>query len=128
MISYWRVNGSWALPRVLRMVRARLSSESPRRNWSRIDVVGQVRDAVFGQAGDPEEVGDLLGHDDADVGAGAALQQRVDVFAETEFVSARGSQVAEAVDGDPGGAGALHGVQQVVDPFVEIQIDRGCGT
>ena len=70
-----------------------------------------------------KQIGDFLGHDDADVGAGAALQERVDVFAEAEFISARGCQVAETVDGDSGGAGAVHGVQQVIDPFVKIQID-----
>ena len=33
VISYWRVDGSWALPRALRMVSARLSREFPRRRF-----------------------------------------------------------------------------------------------
>ena len=76
----------------------------------------------------PKRSGTSCGHDDADVRPGAALQQRVDVLAEPELVAAGGAQVAEAVDGDSRGAGAVHGVQQVVDPFVEVEVDRCCGT
>jgi anti-anti-sigma factor len=46
------------------------------------DVVGEVRDAVFGQLADVEEVGYLAGHDRADALAREALHERVEKLAE----------------------------------------------
>ena len=71
------------------------------------DVVGEVRDAVFGEAADVEEVGYLAGHDRADAGAREALRERVDEFAEAHGIWGRVLQVAEAVDHDARGAGGL---------------------
>src|SRR5688572_102207 len=62
------------------------------------DVVGEVRDAVFGQAADVEEVGYFAGHDWAYARAREALHERVDELAEADGIGGRVLQVAEAVD------------------------------
>src|SRR5437764_15455968 len=49
-------------------------------------VVRQMRHAILRQPTDPEELGHLLGQNDADSLAGAALKKGVDVLAESNVV------------------------------------------
>jgi hypothetical protein len=54
------------------------------------DVVREVRDAVFGQAADLEQVGYFAGHDRAYACAREALHVRVDELAEAHGIGRRG--------------------------------------
>ena len=54
---------------------------------------------------------------------GEALHDRVGELVEPYLVPGRYPQVGEAVDEDAPRAGPLDGVHQVVDPFVDVDVD-----
>ncbi len=87
-------------------------------------VVRQVGDPELGQARHAEQLGDLLRHEHADPGMGGALEQRVHVLAEPDLVGRGRAQISQAVDQDPPDPVFLHRGQELVDPLVQVHVDR----
>ena len=88
-------------------------------------VVGQVGDGELRQPARGELVGRLVGSEQADALPGEPLRQGVGELAEAGVVHGGHLQVQQAVDGDPARPGAFDGVQQVVHPFVNVDIHWG---
>jgi hypothetical protein len=85
-----------------------------------------VRERGRGRIGDAvgaEQMRDLQSHQDADALPGKALQGRVDELLEAYLIPGRYPQVREAVDEDAPRLGPLDGVDEVVDPFVDVDVD-----
>src|SRR5579864_5338950 len=86
-------------------------------------VVGERGDGRIGDAVGAEQMRDLRSHQDTDALSGEALHDRVDELVEPYLIHGRYPQVREAVDDDAPRLGPLDGVQQIVDPFVDIDVD-----
>ena len=112
-------------PRVFRTVIARFTSESPRRNCRRTTLSETWEIPNSDRRVMPNSSGTSWVMITLTLRRAQRCKQRVDVFAEPDLVATCRPQVAEAVDGHPLCSGALDQIQQVVDPFVEIEIDRG---
>ena len=73
--------------------------------------------------GKTEKFGDFLGQDHADSSAGAALQQRVRVLAEAVSSGPAFRRSPRLSIEHPPHPGGLDGVEQVINPLVQVQVD-----
>src|SRR5215471_13361562 len=87
------------------------------------DVVSERGDGRIGDALGAEQARDLRGHQYADALPGEALHDRVGELVEPYLIRGRYPQVGDAVDEDTPRLGPLDGVHQVIDPFVDVDVD-----
>ena len=116
--------GVWSLARVLRTVRLRFTSDSDPVVLEHDDVVAEMRHADVRDPGGVEQLRDLEREQQADALPCASLHQRVQQLPEPDLIGGREQQVAEAVDDHAGGLRLLDEVEQVVDPLVDVEVDR----
>src|SRR5215813_3675713 len=86
-------------------------------------VVSERGDGRIGDAFGAEQARDLRRHQDADALLRETLHDRVGELVEPYLIRGRYPQVPEAVDEDTPRLGPLDGAHQVVDPFVDVDVD-----
>ena len=110
--------------RVFSTSSARLTSDSARRYWSTTTLSARCDMPISDSRVRPKELRALVGHHQTDAATRESLGQGIHHFPEADFVGRREQEVAEAVDDDSTSVCPFDAREEVVDPFVDVQVDR----